>query len=78
VAGKDPEAGLLATVQRMLPADQHFDFDVATYVTAYPRFVTGPYPYSYPAWWGYGPRFGVGFAYPYWWGYGYRWGRWRP
>jgi hypothetical protein len=73
VAGKDTEAGLLATVQRMLPAHEHFDFDVATYVTGVPRYVAGPYPY--PVWWGYGPRFGVGFVYPYW-GFRYRWGRW--
>jgi hypothetical protein len=70
VAGKDPEAGLLATVQRMLPTDAHFDFDFATYVTSRPQWVSGPYPYPYPAWWG--PRFGFGFAYPYW-GFRYRW-----
>jgi hypothetical protein len=70
VKGKDPEAGLLATVQQMLPADQHFDFDVATYVTSLSRYVAGPYPYPYPLWWGYGPRFGV--VYPYW-GFRFRW-----
>lgn len=70
VKGKDPEAGLLATVQQMLPADQHFDFDVATYVTSLSHYVAGPYPYPYPLWWGYGPRFGV--VYPYW-GFRFRW-----
>ena len=70
VTGKDPEAGLLATVQQMLPADQHFDFDVATYVTGLPHYMAAPYPYSYPLWWGYGPRFCV--VYPDW-GFRFRW-----
>jgi len=71
VTEKDPEAGLLATVQQMLPADQHFDFDVATYVTSLPHYVNYPYAYPYPLWWGYG------FGYPYW-GFRYHWGRWYP
>ena len=71
----DPEAGLLGIVQRMQPADQHFDYDVATYVVATPGYASRLGPYPYPVWWGYGARFG--FGWPYYWGYAYRWGRWH-
>jgi hypothetical protein len=76
-AGSDHEAGLMGIVQRMEPADGHFDFDVATYVAWASRYARDPYPYDYPLWWGYGPRFGFGFGGPYYWGYGRRWGRWH-
>jgi hypothetical protein len=65
-AKADPEAQLRDIVQRMQPDRGHFDYDVATYVVASPRYARGPYadPYFYgwPGWWGYGfgPRFGTG------------------
>lgn len=73
----DPEAGLLNLVQRMQPADSHFDYDVATYVVSPANYARWGYPYPYPgAWgWAYGPRLGVGFGFgrPY---YYRRWGWW--
>ncbi len=75
-AAKDPEAALIGIVQRMQPGQEHFEFDVATYVALTPRYVAGPYPYGYPLWWGYGPRFGFAFGPPYYWGFRHGWG-WR-
>ena len=59
----DAESGLLELVDRMKTTDQHFDYDVATYLVS-ERYARGlysyPYPYAGPGWWGYDP----------WWGYG--------
>jgi uncharacterized protein DUF4384 len=59
----DPESGLLNLVERMKPAPEHFDYDVATYVVS-DQYARGLYPYEYPYAWGYDP----------WWGYGHRFG----
>jgi hypothetical protein len=50
----DPEAGLLAVVQRMQAVDEHFEYDVSTYVSR-PRDVRAPtlYP-AWSDWWGFG------------------------
>jgi uncharacterized protein DUF4384 len=58
---EDPEAGLLELVDQMKTPNQHFDYDVATYV-AHEEYARDyyPYPYAGPGWWGYDP----------WWGYG--------
>jgi uncharacterized protein DUF4384/PDZ domain-containing protein len=50
----DPEAGLLAIVQRMQADDEHFEYDVSTYVSR-PRDVRVPTPYpAWSDWWGFG------------------------
>ncbi len=59
---EDAESGLLELVQQMKTPEQHFDYDVATYVVSeqYARDLY-PYPYPYgPGWWGYDPRWGYG------------------
>jgi hypothetical protein len=71
----DPEAGLMDLVRRMLAVDEHFDYDVATYVISAPRYarwrVRYPYPYPWPGSWYYGngPRIGVMWRL-------HRWGAW--
>jgi uncharacterized protein DUF4384 len=69
---EDPESGLLELVDGMKAPNQHFDYDVGTYVVSkpYARDLY-PYPYAGPGWWGYDP----------WWGYGRGLGlgfTWRP
>jgi len=50
----DPEAGLLAVVQRMQAVDEHFEYDVSTYVSR-PRDVRAPTPYpAWSDWWSFG------------------------
>jgi hypothetical protein len=77
----DPESELLDLVRRMRPANQPYEYDVATYVVE-ERFARDLYPAPYSAfgWWGYDPYWGYG---PYvgsnlWWRrrlyYGYRLG----
>jgi hypothetical protein len=59
----DPESGLLNLVQRMKPSNEHFDFDVGTYVVSqqYVRDRDGyPYYWGYQPWWGYGRSYGFG------------------
>lgn len=65
---KDAEARLMNLVQGMQPGGAHFDYDIATYVAATPRYTA--YPYGYPGWWG--PGFGLWFGPR----YLHRWG-WR-
>ena len=68
----DPEAGLLAIVQRMQADDEHFEYDVSTYVSR-PRDVRPAAPYRpWSDWWdfgygGLGFGFGPGPGYYYWW-----------
>lgn len=62
----DPEVGLVSLVQQMTPSAEQFVYDVATYVVSEQyarRLYPDPYAgrWGYDAWWGYGPRFGIGF-----------------
>jgi hypothetical protein len=69
----DPEAGLLELVGRMRTPNQHFDYDVATYIVSerYDRdLYSYPYPYIGPGWWGYDPWSGYGRGL----GFGFSWG----
>ncbi|MGH7516883.1 MAG: DUF4384 domain-containing protein [Gemmatimonadales bacterium] len=49
----DPEAGLIDLIRRMKAPDDHFDYDVETYVVSeqYARRLY-PYPYAGLGWWG--------------------------
>ncbi len=66
----DPEAGLLAVAQRMQAVDEHFEYDLSTYVSR-PRDVRPPTPYlPWSDWWdfGYGGLgLGPGYYYSWWW-----------
>jgi hypothetical protein len=72
----DPESGLLNLVQRMKPSNEHFDFDVGTYVVSqqYVRDRDGyPYYWGYQPWWGYGRSYGFGlWERPLFWSRGFR------
>jgi hypothetical protein len=58
----DPEAGLLAIVQRMQSDDEHFEYDVSTYVSR-PRDVRPAAPYRpWSDWWDFGYG-GLGFGF---------------
>jgi len=82
----DPESGLLELVDRMKAPNQHYDYDVATYIVS-KQYARDRDPYAYPygggfgwlgydPWWGYAPGVSPGL----WWRsrdlYGYRRG-WR-
>src|SRR6266516_4819869 len=66
----DPEAGLLAVAQRMRAVDEHFEYDLSTYVSR-PRDVRTPTAYlPWSDWWdfGYGGLvLGPGYYYSGWW-----------
>jgi hypothetical protein len=67
----DAESGLLDLVRRMNPANQPFEYDVATYAIS-ERFARDRYLYPYPyagfGYWSYDPwfRYGSAFGSPYW------------
>jgi len=69
----DPEAGLVAVVQRMQAVDEHFEYDVSTYVSR-PRDARPATPYlPWSDWWdfGYG-GVGLGFGPGYYYSWFYR------
>jgi hypothetical protein len=81
----DPESGLLELVDGMKTPNQHFDYDVATYVVSdqyardlYPYPYAGPSRWGYDPWWGYGRGLGLGFGWRSrdFFGYPRGWGHW--